>query len=190
MVVGITGSIASGKSLVTTYLKKNNYIVIDCDEISHNVLQIEDVKNQLINIFSKEIIVNDAIDRKVLGRIVFNDHTKKRSLEEITFPYILNEIKNQLNLYQGLVFLDAPLLIEYNLQYLVDKIIVIDISKENQIERLMKRDNISKDYAIIKIESQLSLEEKKKYSDFIIDNNQNIEYTYNQLKQIIKKLEV
>lgn len=189
MVVGLTGSIASGKTLVTNYLKKLNYQVIDSDEISHNVLFIDDVKKEVVNTFGKQVLINNVIDRKILGNIIFNDSNKKTLLESIMFPYIVSEIKKQLSLLSGIVFLDAPLLLEYNLEYLVDKIIVIKVEEDIQIKRLMERDNITKEFAIKKIKSQLPSSEKEKYANYIIDNSYDINNTYNQVDEILKQLE-
>lgn len=191
MIIGITGSIASGKSLVTNYLLNSGYKVIDSDKISHDVLFIEEVKQKLINSFNYSIIENNQINRKHLGQIIFNNKEKKELLQSIVFPYIIKEINNQIekNKDEHLLFLDAPLLIEYNLLYLVDKVIVVNIDKNIQIERLMKRDNIDYDYANNKINSQLSLEEKIKYADYIISNNLDINNTINQIKNILKQLE-
>lgn len=192
MIIGITGSIASGKTVVTNYLLNNNYKVIDSDKISHEVLLINDVKQKLINNFSDIIIDNNnQIDRKQLGKIIFNNKEKKELLQSIVFPYIIKEINNQIeiNKKEKLIFLDAPLLIEYNLLYLVDKVIVVNINRNKQIERLMKRDNIDYEYANNKINSQLSLQEKLKHADFIIDNNLDINNTINQINNILKQLE-
>lgn len=189
MVIGITGSIASGKSLVTSYLINKGYQVIDSDKISHDVLFINEVKEKLIDEFSNAIISNNEINRKELGKIVFNDVRKKQKLQSIVFEYILKEIKHQLSQANGLVFLDAPLLIEYNITYLVDKIIVVKSNKEIQIQRLMSRDNISYEYAIKKINSQLPIEEKEKIADYIIDNSLDIDNTINQIENILKQME-
>lgn len=189
MVVGLTGSIASGKSLVTNYLRKLNYQVIDSDVISHNILFLDDVKKEIVNAFGKEVLVDNNIDRKILGNIVFNDINKKSLLESIMLPFIVSEIKKQLSQTDEILFLDAPLLIEYNLQYLVDKIIVIKVDEDIQLKRLMERDNITKEYAIKKIESQLPSNEKLKYANFIIDNSHDINSTYNQVDKILKQLE-
>lgn len=189
MVVGLTGSIASGKSLVTNYLRKLNYQVIDSDVISHNILFLDDVKKEIVNALGKEVLVDNNIDRKILGNIVFNDINKKSLLESIMLPFIVSEIKKQLSQSDEILFLDAPLLIEYNLQYLVDKIIVIKVDEDIQLKRLMERDNITKEYAIKKIESQLPSIEKLKYADFIIDNSHDINSTYNQVDKILKQLE-
>lgn len=189
MIIGLTGSIASGKSLVSNYLKQKNYQIIDCDEISHYVLTIPSVILLLEKEFGKQIIIDGAVNRKLLAEIVFNDVEKKSQLELIVFPEILEEIKKQIKEKKGIVFLDAPLLFEYNLEYLTEKIIVVKSDKEVQIQRLIKRDNINEEYALKKIHSQLPIEEKEKYANFIIDNSLSIENTYNQVDQILKLLE-
>ena len=189
MIIGLTGSIASGKSLVSNYLKQKNYQIIDCDEISHYVLTLPSVILLLEKEFGKQIIIDGVVNRKLLAEIVFNDVEKKSQLEFIVFPEILEEIKKQIKEKKGIVFLDAPLLFEYNLEYLTEKIIVVKSDKEVQIQRLIKRDNINEEYALKKIHSQLPIEEKEKYANFIIDNSLSIENTYNQVDQILKLLE-
>lgn len=192
MVIGITGGIACGKSLITNYLIKNKYEVIDSDIISHDVLLLDDVKDELVSAFGEDILTDDRINRKLLGNIIFQDAEKRTILESIVFPYIQKEIKRQINEKNeknNLVFLDAPLLLEYNLEYLVDKIIVVKVDNETQIQRLMARDNITYKYAKAKISSQWPIEEKEKYANFVIDNSGNREHTLNQLKEILKIVE-
>lgn len=189
MVIGITGSIASGKSLVSNYLKQKKYNIIDSDKISHEVLLKEEVIKQITICFGSEVLNNSKIDRKKLGNIIFNDANKKEQLQNIVFPFILAEIKNQISAHEGIIFLDAPLLFEYNIEYLVNKIIVVDVDRKTQIERLTKRDNISKEYALSKINSQLPLEIKKQKADFIIDNNKDENETLKQVDNILKLLE-
>lgn len=190
MVIGITGSIASGKSTVTSYLINKKYNVIDCDEISHFVLTIDSIKEKLKEVFGEQIIVNNSIDRKILGKIIFNNINKKEQLQNIVFPEILSIIKQKIKESNGIIFLDAPLLFEYKLESLTNKIIVVNVSKEEQIKRLMTRDNIDKDYAIKKINSQFPIDEKLKKANYIIDNNKSKENTYYQIEQILKLLEV
>ena len=188
MVVGITGSIACGKSLVSNYLKSKNYSVIDSDLISHDVLLLKEVKDKLISLFGKNILNNNEIDRKELGKIIFNNLESKNKLQDTVLSYIVEEIKTQIKHSSGLVFLDAPLLIEYNLLYLVNKVIVVTVDLETQIQRLISRDNITIDYAYKKINSVLSSKEKEKFADYIIDNNNSINETYKQIDDILKKL--
>lgn len=183
MVIGITGSIASGKSLVTNYLKQKNYKVIDCDKIAHEVLEKECVIKNISDVFP-DVLINGKIDRTRLAKIVFNDMSKKTLLENITMPYIIKEIKNQLT-DEKLIFLDAPTLLENNLLYLVDKLIVIKTSKDIQLNRLMLRDNIDVEYATKKINSQWPIEKKIEYADYIIDNDQSVKETYKQIETIL-----
>lgn len=183
MVIGITGSIASGKSLVTEYLKNKNYKVVDCDLITHDVLEKEEVKKE-INVKFPNVLNSDMIDRKLLGTIIFNDNKQKKVLENIVMPYIVNEINKQIS-NEKLIFLDAPTLLENNLQYLVDKLIVVKTSKETQINRLMARDNISRDYALKKINSQWPVERKIKFANYVIDNDKEAQDTYKQIEAIL-----
>lgn len=189
MVIGITGGIACGKSLVTSYLLNKKYNIIDCDEISHYVLTIDFIKKELRKIFGDEIFINDEVDRKKLGKIIFNDSKKNEYLRAIVFSQIFKIINKKISESKGIVFLDAPLLFEYNIEFLADKIIVVKTTKEEQIKRLMNRDNIDREYAIKKINSQMPIEEKIKKANYIIDNSNSVEDTYVQIKQILEILE-
>lgn len=189
MVIGITGGIASGKSLVTSYLLNKKYNVIDCDEISHYVLTIDFIKIELRKVFGDEIFINDEVNRKELGKIIFNDSKKNEYLQAIVFPQIFAIINKKISESKGVVFLDAPLLFEYNIDFLTDKIIVVKTTKEEQIKRLMNRDNIDREYAIKKINSQMPIEEKIRKANYIIDNSNSVEDTYMQIKQILEILE-
>lgn len=189
MVIGITGGIACGKSLVTSYLLNKKYNIIDCDEISHYVLTIDFIKKELRKIFGDEIFINDEVDRKKLGKIIFNDSKKNEYLRAIVFSQIFTIINKKISESKGIVFLDAPLLFEYNIEFLADKIIVVKTTKEEQIKRLMNRDNIDREYAIKKINSQMPIEEKIKKANYIIDNSNSVEDTYVQIKQILEILE-
>ena len=174
MIIGITGSIASGKTFVTDYLKELGYKIIDADEISRNLLK----KNsegyfKVIEVFSKDILTdNEEIDRKKLAMMIFNNSINKKKLEEIVHPLVFEEIEKYKEKYKEdkYIFISMPLLFETGYQNKVDKVITVYIKKDIQVERLMKRDDIDKEYAITKISSQFDLEEKVKNSDYIIDN--------------------
>lgn len=189
MIIGITGSIASGKSIVTSYLRTKQYYVIDCDVISHEVLKLQKVKEEIAYAFGNDVIANGEVDRSKLGKIIFNDMKKNELLKNIVFPNILKAIEDEISSHSGIVFLDAPLLFEYNIQFLTNKIIVVKSDKEIQIQRLMSRDNISREYAIKKIEAQLPIEEKEKKANFIITNNEGLENVYKQIDNILELLE-
>lgn len=185
-VIGITGSIATGKSTVTNYLKSKGYLVVDSDKLAHDALTID---HDCIKLTKERFdLGKGAIDRKALGRIVFNDKQAKADLEGIIHPYVIKEIKKQVTLNQNkeFVFLDIPLLFESKLEYLCDKIIVVYLSEQEEIKRLMKRDNIDEVYAKTIVSNQMSIEEKKVRADIVLDNSQSIEHLYNQIDKLLK----
>ena len=117
-VIGITGSIATGKSTVTNYLKNKGYFVVDSDKLAYDALTID---YNCIKLTKERFnLGNGSIDRKALGQIIFNDKQAKLDLEEIIHPYVINEIKKQINNNQNekIIFLDIPLLFESKLEYL------------------------------------------------------------------------
>lgn len=188
--IGITGSIASGKSEVTKYLKTKKYSVIDSDEISRKLMDEKKVINQVVENFGKDLLIDNKIDRKKLASIIFNDENKKELLNSIIHPLVKNKILKQIDEHatEDLIFIDVPLLFEAKFTDLVDYIIVVNVDENVQIERLMKRDNIDKEYAIKKINSQMPLSEKCKMANFIIDNSLDLCYTYKQIDEIINIL--
>ena len=185
-VLGITGSIATGKSTVTNYLKQRGYLVVDSDKLAYDALTIDEVCiKQTKNRFD---LPAGPIDRKALGRIVFNDRKAKKDLEDIIHPYVIKRIKDVIadNQDKKFIFLDIPLLFENNLEYLCDKIIVVYLNEQEEIKRLMKRDNIDEDYARLIIGNQMSIEEKKMRADIVLDNNQGLDELYQQIETLLK----
>lgn len=190
-VIGITGGIASGKSHVVDVISKMGYEVIDSDKISYELsLKGNKVYNEIINTFGEEYVLsNGEIDRKKLGRLIFNSEKDKQKLNEISHPYIIQEIKKRIKESQGsIVFLDIPLLYEAKLEYLCDKIICVYLDKTKQIERLMARDGIDYEYALKKINSQIDLQIKAKQSDYIINSYGSLEQTETITKNLIEKI--
>ena len=188
-VIGITGGIASGKSLVTKQLKLMGYQVIDTDEISHHILEDQGVINELTDIFGNEILEQGKVNRKALGNIIFRNKDKQLLLNKIIHPRVIDVVKKELHeVINDIVFVDVPLLYESGMESMMDKVIVISASLDTQILRLVNRDNIERDYAIDKINMQMPLQEKSKLADFIIDNNGSIEDTLKQLDFIIRRI--
>lgn len=185
-VIGITGSIATGKSTVTNYLKSKGYLVVDSDKLAYDALTID---YNCIKLTKERFnLGNGSIDRKALGQIIFNDKQAKFDLEGIIHPYVIHEIKKQIenNQDEKIIFLDIPLLFESKLEYLCDKIIVVYLNEQEEIKRLMKRDNIDETYAKTIISNQMSIEEKKIRADIVLDNSQGIEYLYDQIEKLLK----
>lgn len=192
MIIGITGSIATGKTLVTNYLREKGYKVIDADEISRAVLNKgEKGYDEVLKYFSENILDQEKnIDRKKLAQIIFTDEKKRRVLEKIIHPLVINEILNFIDNSDKKedVFVSMPLLYEINFQNHLDKVIAVYSNRDKQIERLTKRDNISYEYAIKKIESQYPQEKKVELADYVIDNSLSKEETIKNIEKIIERM--
>lgn len=188
-VVGITGGIATGKSTVKQAIIKQGYQIIDCDEIVHQLLEKTTVINEIGKLFGSDVISEGKVNRPKLGQIIFNDKQEQLRLNNLIHPLVIEEIKKKLNtLNENLVFIDIPLLFEAHLEYLVDKIIVVYVNESLQVKRLMKRDNISYEFALLKIKSQMPIDDKAKLADYIINNEKDIDNTITQLNEIIRRI--
>lgn len=192
-IIGLTGSIATGKSQVSRYLKDRVIKVVDADLIARELASFDRVKNKIKKEFGHDIYVKDELDRKKLAEIIFASKDQREKLNEIMHPEIYREIKKQIGERDGLIFVDIPLLFEnedinkkYGLDF--DEIWLVYVDRETQIKRLMKRDKISRDYAVEKINSQISVEEKRRKADVIIDNSGTLEETFAQVEKNLKKL--
>ncbi len=188
MLIGITGSIASGKSIVLNYLSEKGYYVIDSDKLVKEELQDPSTIATLVDFFGKQIIQDNQINRRALGDIIFHDATKREFLNHIIHPKVIDKIEQLAKNRTDLVFVDVPLLFEANMEHMFAKIIVVYVDKETQIKRLMRRDQISEEYAQIKIAAQWDLDLKKSKADYVIDNNKRITHTQFQVEQILRSL--
>ncbi len=192
VVIGLTGSIASGKSTVSTMFEKLNIPVVDADKLSRVVVEPgEEAYRKIVHAFGEDILLEDKqINREKLGRLIFSDKMKRQKLNEIVHPAVRKEMiaEKERYLSQGekAVVLDIPLLFESNLAHFADKTIVVFVDQEVQIDRLMKRNNFTREEAMDRINSQMSLSEKVKLADEVIDNNGSIENSYEQLLHILK----
>lgn len=191
LVIGLTGSIATGKSTLANMFKQYGIDVIDADIIAREVVELDQpAYTQIVNAFGTEILdENREIDRKKLGNIIFSDESKRKVLNSIIHPAIRkNMLKKRdelINLGPQCIVLDIPLLFESGLEDYVEKIIVAYVSKETQIKRLMERDDCTKKEALEKINTQISIDEKAERADAIIDNNGSREDSLAQLKNVL-----
>ena len=190
MIIGITGSIASGKSSVSHYLIEKGYIVLDADRYSYDALTID---KHCIALCLEQFDCADnegKIDRKKLGAIIFNDKAKQKALEDIVHPYVIDCLKQGIEKYSNqLLFLDIPLLYESHLEYLCDEVVVVDVDEKTQYRRLMKRNGFTYEEAKARIEAQMPLAEKREKADHILDNRGDLESLYQQIDQLLEKLE-
>ena len=192
LIIGITGSIACGKSLVSNYLQEKGYTIIDADKIGHMALENDEVKKQLVNKFGKSILKDNEVNRVTLGKLVFENNENLKELNNIIHPQIRKNISEQIQVYKNekLVFVDVPLLFEAKFDDLVEKIIVISLDEKIQLERLMNRNSLSKEEALQRIKSQIPVREKEKLGDYVVDNSFTQENTYNQVDRILEKLKL
>lgn len=192
LIIGITGSIACGKSLVSNYLQEKGYTIIDADKIGHMALDNDEVKKQLVNKFGKSILKDNEVNRVTLGKLVFENNENLKELNNIIHPQIRKNISEQIQVHKNekLVFVDVPLLFEAKFDDLVEKIIVISLDEKIQLERLMNRNSLSKEEALQRIKSQIPVREKEKLGDYVIDNSFTQENTYNQVDRILEKLKL
>ena len=187
VVIGLTGGIASGKSTVSDMLSALGALIIDTDKLSREVtLPGKPAWQEIVDRFGKEILDADGqINRKCLGQIIFADSQARTELERITHPRIEAEAMAVINNAQRCacerVVLDAPLLIEVGWQNKVDVVWVVFVDEQVQLNRLIQRDNISYEDAMARINAQLSLAEKLKYADVVIDNSDSKEQTREQV---------
>ncbi len=173
--VVLTGGIATGKSTVAKIFKEFGFKIIDADKIAHKTL--DKSQDKIIELFGKEYVSNEKVDRKALGRLIFTNKDKKLKLENLLHPLIFSEIENQsieLDIEKKTYLVDIPLFFESN-RYPIKRSIVVYIPKELQLQRLMKRDGTTKEEALQRINAQLPIEQKRQRATYIIDNQKDLE---------------
>lgn len=189
LVIGITGGIATGKTTVTNYLLERGFLVADSDKIVSDLYQYDvDLIKKIEKTF--DVDFKNPNYRKELSNIVFNDLDKKLLLNAIVHPKVYEKIVEFIkkNTNQDIIFLDIPLLYEGNMERICNYVILVYLDEENQIKRLMMRNDLSKKEALLRIKSQMSLEEKSKLTKFVINNNGSLEELYKNVDQTIEAI--
>lgn len=191
LIIGLTGSIGTGKSTIANHMKALHIPIVDADVVAREIVEPgKKAYNDIVETFGKEVLYEDGtINRPALGKIVFSDEAKRKALNAITHPEIRKEIIRQREAYVAqevpCVVLDIPLLYESNLIDYVDKVIVVSVSEQTQMKRVMERDGSTKEAALQRIQSQIPVKEKEKMADAVIDNNGTKEASYKQLEDIL-----
>ena len=195
ILLGVTGSIATGKTAVAEMLEALGAKTIDFDVLSRVVVEPgKPAYNEIVDYFGNQILRPDkTLDREKLREIVFRDLEKKKKLESFQHPRIDEEFVRRVEQYAGedpdaIIQAVVPLLIEVNMHPLFDHVLMVYAPEETQKRRLMARDNVSEEMALNMIRSQLSVEEKKGYCDLIVDNSGSLEETRKQAHALWKKL--
>ena len=194
LVLGLTGNIGCGKSSVSTIFMENNIKVVDADIVARQIFDDKNLLNEVFSTFGESIKNQDgSLNRKALGNIVFNDDEKLIALNNLTHPKIKQKILSKVEEYKNqgekIVVIDAALLIEDDYIPYIQKLILITCRKEIQINRIIARDNCTKEEAISRINSQMSQEEKAKFADYIIDNSNSFEELQKKVLELISVLQ-
>lgn len=187
MKIAIAGNIASGKSTVQKILEDAGFKVLDTDKCGHEALKNPEVKKAFSYL---DIFENGEISRHKLGELVFNNPRIKQQLESLVHPIIKQDIQNffEQNKTDKFLFVGIPLVFEAKMENLFDKIVFVFADDKTRLQRLVKRNNFTEEYALLRINSQLPQEKKLARCDYVIDNNGSVEELKTLVTDFISKL--
>jgi dephospho-CoA kinase len=195
LIVGLTGGVASGKTVVSQVLREEGAYIIDADQIAKELVQPhQPAWNEIVKVFGEEILQEDGtIHRKKLADKVFADLKQRELLNQILHPRIREEMDRRTKEIgqkdpEAIVVIDAPLLVERGEHHEIDKLIVVTSTQTQQIKRLKDRDGISPEEALRMLSSQMPLEKKVELADFVIQNEGSLEETKKRAKEIFGEL--
>ena len=194
LVVGLTGGMASGKSVVSKTLRDLGLSIIDADLIAREMVKPNKAGyRDIVDHFGKGILNPDqTINRRRLAKIIFSDPEERERLNSLLHPRIVKEIKRRIENFkekgEGMVIVDAALLIAAGQLPLVDKLIVVIVSKRLQIKRLAQRDHLTEKEARERIATQMPLSEKMKLADYVVNNSGSVKKTIKRTKEVYSQL--
>ncbi len=193
MRIGITGSIACGKSAVSSYLRSKGYFVADADRISHELTSKDAaVLSEIRNLFGDDVFNNNSLDRSALANLVFSSDAALEKLNNLLHPLIIEQLERQLSRHEEkerIVFAEVPLLFECGMARCFDSIWVVSASEETQIARLLERNGSSREQALQRIRSQLPLSKKAEFADHVITTDGTISETHLQVDRLLILME-
>lgn len=194
MVLGLTGSIATGKSTVSQMFRQKGAEIIDADRIAREVVEPgTEGLARIVEQFGPEMLDGGKLNRDRLGARIFQNPAEREKLNRLLHPLIVDSMHRKTEKIKKekdpkLIIWDVPLLIEGKLTQWVEAVILVYTPKEVQLERLMKRNSLSKEEAKKRISAQMDIEEKKKFADYVIDNRGTLSETERQVDQLWKQL--
>ncbi|MEW5867380.1 MAG: dephospho-CoA kinase [Bacillota bacterium] len=192
MVIGVTGGIASGKSLVSSELARFGGLVIDVDHVARELVEPgQPALEAIIKEFGAGFRQRDGtLDRRSLGKLVFSDPEALDRLNRIMFPrmrQVASERIREATRQHSLVVVDAAVLYEAGMDKLVDRVIVVTASEAKRVARIMARDRLTQEEALARVKAQTGLEEKARRADFVVDNSGSLEETREQVDRVLKQ---
>ena len=194
-IIGLTGGIGTGKSTVSAYLAQKGCKIIDADLISHQMTEAgSPCLAEIKDAFGEDVFLRDGnLDRKKVGRLVFADAEKKKTLEQIITRRVIEKTLRILQdcraQQEALVVLDAPLLFECGMQRYTDETWLVVCRTETRLRRIAARDGLAEEDIQKRIANQMSTEQKEKLADYIIDNSRDLAWLYAQIDTLLAKSE-
>ena len=193
-VIGVTGGIGSGKSMVAQFLAELGAVIIDADKVGHEAFKPDtEVWHKVVAAFGEQILASDGtIDRSKLGKIVFSHPGSLSQLNQITHPRIGKMMRAQLENYQRqgvrVVVLEIPLLVDTGKTSLVDEVWVTVASESTVLKRLEERSGLSRQQSLARIHSQISNEERIKHTDVVINNDGSLDELKVKVSELWQRL--
>ncbi|HIH91553.1 TPA: dephospho-CoA kinase [Candidatus Woesearchaeota archaeon] len=190
MVIGITGSIGTGKTAAARHLGRHGFAVINVDRLYRRISRPGSaIAKRIARHFGKEVLLkNGSIDRATLKAIVFKDSRKLRLLNSITHPLILKETKKLIGKSKKPVVIDAPLLLEARFDRLCDYVVVTHAPKNVVLRRLLGARKLTKREILSIMGSQMPFSQKRKRADSVVDTSGSYAHTHAQLRKIISRI--
>ncbi len=194
-VIGLTGGVATGKTLVTDHLKSKGVAVIDADLLSREAVLVgQPAYREIVDEFGSKFLHPDGtLHREKLAALIFDSPEKRKKLEEIIHPRVYEEAWKEIRRIQestpdALIVFSVPLLLESRHEQEMDKVVVVYADEPAQIQRLIKRNGLTEEKARKRISAQMPIEEKKERADFVISNTGSKEETLRQVDDLLSKL--
>jgi len=195
VIAGLTGGIATGKSTVSSILREAGAIIIDADTIARDAVQKNlPAWHEIVRIFGKDVLLSDGeIDRAYLGGIIFRDSSKNEILNKIVHPHVIQRVAERIEKIgkeypDSVVILDVPLLIEAGMDKGLEEVVLVYTPELIQIKRLVEREKISDEEALLKVRSQMPIEKKREFATIIIDNSGTIAATKERALEVFDSL--
>ncbi|MDI3472526.1 MAG: dephospho-CoA kinase [Thermotogaceae bacterium] len=190
LLVALTGGAGTGKTTVAEFLRKSGITVIDLDKVGHETLELENVKKKLVEVFGREILKDDRIDRKKLRNIAFDSKENLKKLNEIVHPEMINMLWRKIRELndENIVVVEGAIIPELGLTKDFDFIVITDVPKEVQIKRVAERNKIPFHLAERIVNYQMDRKKRLELADYVIDTSGDINKTLEQAKKLLKLL--